>query len=98
VLIYQVQVKPDASIHDDWVAWMEEVHIPEVMATGCFTKYEMLCGQDEGNSVYVIRYFAAHRSDYEHYASEFAAKLQLSHTERYEGKFIAQRLILEELI
>ena len=37
MIIYNVTIKPDWSIHDEWVKWMKEEHMPELMKTGLFT-------------------------------------------------------------
>ncbi|MFY8045434.1 MAG: DUF4286 family protein, partial [Chitinophagaceae bacterium] len=36
MFIYNVTVKIDPSIEADWIQWMKEEHIPEVLATGKF--------------------------------------------------------------
>ena len=37
MIIYNVTVSlVDQSIHQDWLKWMKEIHIPEVMDTGFF--------------------------------------------------------------
>ena len=36
MIIYNVTVSIDQSIHEDWLQWMKEIHIPEVMETGFF--------------------------------------------------------------
>ena len=37
MFIYNVTVKVDWSIHDAWVQWMLNEHMPEMIKTGCFT-------------------------------------------------------------
>ena len=36
--IYNVTLNVDESIHDEWLQWMSDIHIPEVLRTGKFTK------------------------------------------------------------
>ena len=40
--IYNVTIKLEHSIHEEWVRWMKEKHIPEVMKTACFTDYKFV--------------------------------------------------------
>ena len=40
--IYNVTLKVDATVADDWTRWMRQTHIPEVIDTGYFTGYRML--------------------------------------------------------
>ena len=37
MIIYNVTIKVDHSIADEWKIWLMEEHIPGMIATGCFT-------------------------------------------------------------
>jgi len=37
-MLYNVTVSIDPAIETDWVHWMQNVHIPAVLKTNCFTK------------------------------------------------------------
>ena len=36
MLLYNVTITVDLDVHDDWVQWMRDTHIPDVMSTGMF--------------------------------------------------------------
>ena len=38
MIIYNVTINVDESIHDEWMNWMIENHIPKVLSTGKFFK------------------------------------------------------------
>ena len=38
MLVYNVTVKVNTDIHEEWLEWMKKTHIPEVLATGYFSK------------------------------------------------------------
>ena len=38
MLIYNVTINIEESVEKEWLAWMQQVHIPEVIATGKFVK------------------------------------------------------------
>ncbi len=40
--IYNVTTHVHWSIHEAWVQWMQQQHIPAVIATGCFEKHQMV--------------------------------------------------------
>ena len=42
MIIYNVTIKVDKRIHDEWLPWMKDVHIKDVVNTGCFTHAVML--------------------------------------------------------
>ena len=58
MIIYNVTVNIDLDVETQWVKWMKEVHIPEVMATGLFLESRMMrvLANDEGGTSYAIQY------------------------------------------
>lgn len=97
MILYNVTVSIDDSVHDEWLEWMKSEHIPKVLATGLFTGnkiFKIKSGEDEGNT-YSIQYFLNSMEDYEKYQKEFAPKLQSEHSEKYKDRFVAFRTIME---
>ena len=98
MIIYNVTVNIDHNVHEDWLEWMKQVHIPDVMATGAFLENKIskvLADQDEGGITYAIQYISKDMETYERYQKEHAPRLQQEHSARYEGKFAAFRTLLE---
>ncbi len=101
-VIYGVTVNIDPTIAEDWQQWMMTVHIPDVMATGCFLSFTMCRGvsaEDQAavHEVYEIMYTAGSMAELDRYFSRFAPGLQAEHTRRYEGFFAASRRVLQLL-
>lgn len=97
MFIYNVTVNIDAAAQDEWLRWMREKHIPDVMQTGCFTEsriVKVLNVDDEGQT-YSIQYTFSEMKDIERYQAEFAKKLQAEHTEKFKDKYAAFRTLLE---
>lgn len=100
MIIYNVTVKIDAPVHDEWLDWMRNIHIPEVMATGRFKSYQIakVLGQDEREGItYAIQYICEDTKTLHLYTINEAPALQKAHTDRYAGKFVAHRTLLEIL-
>lgn len=98
MIIYNVTVNIDHEVHDEWVAWMRDVHIPDIMATGFFVENrfaKVLLSQDEGGATYSIQYLCKSMSDLQKYQGAHAPRLQADHTKKFEGKFVAFRTVLE---
>ena len=97
MILYNVTVNINPEVHDEWVAWMKEVHIPEVMQTGMFleNRFCRIHGFEEGGFSYSIQYLAPDMPTYDRYQAEFAPSLQAAHQSKYQGKFAAFRTILE---
>jgi hypothetical protein len=98
-VLYNVTVSLDESVHKEWLDWMKQIHIPEVMATGMFLE-NRICrvhAFEEGGITYAVQYICRSMADLEHYQEHFAPALQEDHNKRYQGKFAAFRTVLEIL-
>ncbi len=100
MIIYNVTVKIDLDVHDEWLYWMKNVHIPEVMLTGKFAENRMMRVMEDDSSegiTYAIQYSCETMADYLEYQEKFAPDLQKEHTERYKDKYVAFRTLLKEV-
>lgn len=94
--IYNVTANVEDAIHDDWLKWMKEVHIPDVMATNMFISnevYEVLVDHEQGFT-YSIQYEFKDMETFKLYQQVYAAKLQAEHKDRYGEKVLAFRTLL----
>jgi hypothetical protein len=95
--IYNVTLSVDKCAHDEWLDWMRNVHMPDVMKTGCFIDCRMLKVlnvEDEGVT-YSAQYTFLEMSDIEDYQKTHAPRLQKDGMEKFKGKFVAFRTLLE---
>lgn len=97
MIIYNVTINIDEDIHDEWLQWMKEVHIPDVMNTGLFESNKIcrIHAEEEGGRSYSIQYECKDMDTLEQYQTIHAPKLQRAHTAKYQGKFAAFRTLLE---
>ena len=96
-MLYVVIIAIDGSRATDWVKWMIDVHIPDVMATGLFVNASMVRdseGDRNGRVGYRVYYRSATDADLDRYQAEHAKRLQAKHTLRYQGAFSARREVL----
>jgi len=99
MIIYNVTVKVDLDVHEEWLDWMRRVHIPDVLATGLFTDHR-ICRvlQDESDGMtYATQYFCESMKNLQEYAARHAKRLQDDHTARYKDKYVAFRTVMEVL-
>jgi hypothetical protein len=101
MVLYNITVNVAPAVESDWVGWMRQIHIPEVMATGKFYEYRFLKmlsehPDAEGNT-YAIQYLAKDMNDLDVYLSQMAPALQKKHTDRYGENCLAFRTVLEEI-
>jgi hypothetical protein len=100
MIVYNVTMNIDHSVHDEWLTWMKEVHIPDVMKTGMFIDNRMLkvLGDEESGGVtYSIQYTCRTMDDYRKYEMEYAPALRAEYNEKYKDKFVAFRTLLETI-
>jgi len=97
-LIYNVTIKVDWSIHEEWLSWMKTEHIPQVLATQCFQKQQLvrLLETDETEGpTYAAQYYAQDRLAYETYLQSFAPALRQAGFDKWGNKFIAFRSLMQ---
>ena len=75
MIIYSVTVTIEAAIEREWLDWMQRVHVPDVLRTGCFTGatiYKMFEPTSD-EQTYVIQYQCSAMAEYQRYRDHFAA-------------------------
>lgn len=98
MVIYNVTINVENSVHDEWLQWMKNTHIPEVLATGLFVDGKILKLKDphpEEGVTYAIQYTLESMEKLDNYKKEFAPALQQKTNDKYAGKFHAFRSVLE---
>ncbi len=96
--IYNVTIKVQESIKEEWLSWLKEEHIPEVINTGCFTKATILQLLEVDNSdgpTYAIQYQAESKALYNRYIESFAGTMRQRSVDKWGDKFIAFRSVMQ---
>ena len=92
--IYNVTINVDETIHDQWIDWMHKIHIPEVLATGKFTKAlmsEVLVKEEMGGITYSIQYTCSSKELLKSYYQQDAPRLRQATVHKFGNKFGAFR-------
>ncbi|WP_062054721.1 DUF4286 family protein [Aquimarina longa] len=95
--IYNVTINIEETIHDVWLNWMKEEHIPDMLATGKFSKALMskvLVDEEMGGLTYSVQYTTDSKETLQKYYDEDADHLRAKGN-RFAGKFVAFRTELE---
>tara|TARA_R110000796_G_scaffold37722_4_gene95313 strand:- start:211133 stop:211444 length:312 start_codon:yes stop_codon:yes gene_type:complete len=96
--IYNVTTNIDETVHEQWVSWMQEVHIPEMLATGKFNSAKMcrvLIEEEMGGFTYSVQYTTTSKEVLENYYKEDAPRLRQKAIELFADKMLAFRTELE---
>lgn len=98
MIIYNVTIQVETDIATDWLTWLKEEHIPEILATGCFhdaTLLQLLEPQDEEGVTFAVQYKANTESDYQRYIEIHADTMRQKGLDTWGGRFIAFRSLMK---
>ncbi len=92
--IYNVTINIDESIHDKWLNWMKDIHIPEMLKTGKFNKAlmsQVMVNEEMGGVTYSVQYTCDSKENLEKYYLEDAQKMREEGHKLFKNKFGAFR-------
>lgn len=98
MIYYNVTVNIHESAHDQWLDWMQNKHINEVIATGKFSSARMvkvLVEEEMGGLTYAIQYTTDSKETLQRYYDEDAPRLREEGTKLFGDKMLAFRTELE---
>lgn len=97
MIIYNVTTKVHHSIHHQWLRWLKEEHIPEIINTGCFTHaniLELLEVDTTEGPTYAIQYIAESKAQYNLYIEKFSGEMRKKAFDKWGDQFIAFRSVM----
>lgn len=97
MIIYNVTVNIENDVREEWLKWMKEHHIPDVMKTGFFIENKIckVLVDEEQGTTYSIQYTCESVEKLQEYQRDHAPRLQKDVNDRYANKFVAFRTVLE---
>lgn len=98
MIVYNVTIKITDAIHEAWLLWLKEEHVPEVVQTGCFTEatiLRLLEVDDAEGPTYTVQYFAESKSLYNQYIEKHAGILRQKSFDKWGDQFIAFRSVMQ---
>ena len=96
-ILYNITIKIESTLQEEWLHWMKFVHIPEIMATGCFESYKLtrIIGDDDEHGVgFAIQFIAQDMASFQGYQENHALKFQKDHSDRYFNRYVAFRTLM----
>ena len=98
MIIYNVTTKIEWPVADEWVQWMKDEHIPAILSTGCFTRYQFVKLLEVDNvdgATYAVQYFAPALADYNKYMRHYADAFSKESILKWGDRFISFRSLME---
>lgn len=100
MFLYNITVNIDRNVEQEWLHWMRNTHMPEVMATGLphsSKLLRLLTEIENEGTTYTCQYFFLTMEDYFTYQQLHSPALQQKHYDRFKDKYVAFRTLLEEV-
>tara|TARA_B100000902_G_C27232963_1_gene875884 strand:+ start:969 stop:1277 length:309 start_codon:yes stop_codon:yes gene_type:complete len=98
MIIYSIEICITDDIADKWLNWMLDKHIPDLLNTKLFIKYEFYKNiKSDKKNLYNIQYYMEDVNKYIEYKKTFAKKFQTEHAEKFKDKFSSQRNLYKEI-
>jgi hypothetical protein len=100
MIVYNVTSSVDKEIAEEWISWMKDKHIPDLLSTGLFVEYKILKvlnHEDDKTFSFAVQYFSNSMKDVEEYVRKHAPVLRDQVQKRYGDKVVSYRTLLEEV-
>lgn len=98
MIIYNVTTSVHPTVQASWVKWMQQVHIPEVMATGCFTAVtlaKLIELDDAEQHTYCCQYTAPSLSIYHTYIATYSTALRNKSIAQWGNACLVFRTVMQ---
>ncbi len=98
MIIYNVTVNIQESVHNQWLNWMQTKHIPEILATKKFSSariVKVLIEEEMGGTTYSVQYTTDSKATLNKYYDEDAPKFKEEGQQLFGDKMLAFRTELE---
>lgn len=94
MIVYEVTVDVEAKLAEAFEQYMRGKHIPEILATGCFTAIHF---EKASPTRFRTRYEAKGRADLDGYLSEHTARFREDFSAHFPAGCTARREVWEEV-
>jgi hypothetical protein len=98
MILYNVTTNIHESVHDQWLQWMQNKHIPELLATGKFSSARLvrvLVEEEMGGLTYAVQYTTDSKETLQRYYNEDAPRFRAEGLSLFGDKALAFRTELE---
>lgn len=98
MIIYNVTIKVENTIAENWLTWLKEEHIPDMISTGCFTHatiLRLLEADDTEGPTYAVQYHATSDDPYNKYIKNFSGEMRKKGADKWGNRFIAFRTVMQ---
>jgi len=98
MIIYNITTKVHTSIAAEWLQWLKNIHVKEVMESDCFTEFKIvkLLEIDETDGpTFAVQFAAQSKGLYNRYIEKFAGEMRKRSFDKWGDKFISIRTVMQ---
>lgn len=98
MILYNITIKVEQTIHEEWLTWMQQTHIPAYIATGLFVEYKfcrILGDADEHGITYALQFLCPDQKTFQIYQNLHARRLIQIQAERFPNQYVTFRTLME---
>lgn len=98
MIIYNITIKVDWAIAEDWLNWMQEYYVPQMLETGCFEKHQLvrLLQVDEVEGpTYAAQYYAPTITKYDYYLQHYAPAFRQQVKDKWGDRYVDFRTLMQ---
>jgi hypothetical protein len=100
MIIYNETVNITIHAHDLWMKWLQEEHLPEIMATNTFYDvkiYQLINVDDIDGPTYSIQFYAMSMKEYDLFIEEFEPVLRSKSAQKWGNDMLSFRTTLQNV-
>ena len=100
MFVYNITFKIENDYLQEWMDWMKNVQIPDILATKCFYDhrfYELMEMNEEDGRTFVVQFFANSKSDYNRYKELYHPSLRHRSVKKWKDHLVSFRTLLKNV-
>ena len=99
MILYNITSSVDPEVAEEWVAFMRDQHMPDVMGTGFFVRSQLLrlLNEEEDGCTYAAQFYCLSTEQLDEYQQVAAPGLRADLETRFPGQYVSFRTVLEVL-
>ncbi len=99
MIIFNDTIIVEEAISGEWFDWMQQVYIPQVMATGFFNSYEVLTVIDSPNEgvTFCVQYRTDTIEKFNQFYANHLHQLQAMHNQQFENQFVLFNTLMQTI-
>lgn len=100
MFLHNITYSIEHNSHDEWLKWMKETYVPQVLATNLPIGnriFKLLTEIDNGGVTYSFQFFFADMEDYQTFQNSYADGFAAEVERRYKDRVFSFRTLLQEV-